>query len=226
MSNTRTVTIDYRLLDGTAYADQSLVFTARPGQTSGGSAVATAPKTATTNGSGLASVVLTTGVRIVVRYGGNAREIVVPDGGDSVSFDSLLAASAEPTDTVLAEIEAQIAAHNASTSAHAALTAFTGREVTGDSTTLTAADDRKFIHCNRGAGVAVTLPNNLPVGFATRIIQTGAGQVTFSAAPGATLRHEDDHTKTRKQYSPTSVEVIANSGGSSAVWLLSGSTAA
>ncbi len=123
-------------------------------------------------------------------------------------------------------VDAGVSAHNASTAAHSALTAFNGQTVTNPTYTLAATDDRKYIHCNRGAGVTVTLPNNLAVGLTVEVVQTGDGQVTFSAGSGATLRHPDSHAKTRSKYSVVALRVISNSNDTSAEYLLSGDTAA
>ncbi len=123
-------------------------------------------------------------------------------------------------------LQALIGTHNESSAAHPALTAFDGRVVTGATTALAPEDSRKWIHCNRGAGVTITLPNSLAVGVCVEIVQTGDGQVTLSAASGASLRHPDSHTKTRAKWSVVCLRVISNVGGSAAEYLLSGDTAA
>lgn len=54
---------------------------------------------------------------------------------------------------------------------------------------IVAADDGKVLNVNAGAAVALTLSAGLPVGFACSVVQSGAGQVSFAAAPGVTLAH-------------------------------------
>jgi hypothetical protein len=57
-------------------------------------------------------------------------------------------------------------------------------------------------------------------------MQRDPGQVTMAAASGAILRNASNHTKTRTAWSIVSLKVLANSNGTSAVWYLSGDTAA
>lgn len=96
---------------------------------------------------------------------------------------------------------------------------------TGTTYTVVAADTGKVIdHANAG-GITVTLPNNMPVGWCCTYVQSGAGQVTFSAASGATLRNRQSHTKIAGQWGMAVLEVRANSGGSAAEYVLGGDTA-
>ncbi len=100
---------------------------------------------------------------------------------------------------------------------------------TGTSYTIDVAgsdsDTGKIIdHSNAGA-IAVTLPNSAPVGFACTYVQSGAGQITFSAQSGGTLRNRQSHTKTAGQWGEVALYVRANSGGSAAEWVLGGDTA-
>lgn len=92
--------------------------------------------------------------------------------------------------------------------------------------TLVLGDDNKIIRMNKATAVTLTLENSLPVGWACVVIQTGAGQVTFTPEAGATLENIDGETKTEGQKAICSLFVDANSGGSSAVFQLAGRTAA
>lgn len=97
---------------------------------------------------------------------------------------------------------------------------------TGTTYTLASTDNTKMVTCTNGSAITVTLPNNLPVGFQCAVVQGGAGQITFSAASGATIRNRLSQSKAAGQYAAVSLFVIANSGGSSAIYLLAGDTAA
>lgn len=184
------------------------------------------------------------------------RSVVVPGEAGDVYLASLWGTSGQETDTVAQAIgsainshnddpeahadiiadaaaeavsgavDSAITTHNQDESAHPDLTAFYGQPVTTASYTLAATDDRRYLHCNRGAGVTVTLPGDLDVGLTVEIVQTGDGQVTFTAGSGATLRHPDGHTKTRSKWSVVGLRVIENLGGNAAEYLLSGDTAA
>lgn len=97
---------------------------------------------------------------------------------------------------------------------------------TGTTYTVVTSDTGKVIdHSNAGA-ITTTLPNNMPVGWCCTYVQAGAGQVTFSAASGATLRNRQSHTKIAGQWGMVVLEVRANSGGSSSEYVLGGDTAA
>ncbi len=95
----------------------------------------------------------------------------------------------------------------------------------GTTYTLQTTDTGKEITLNNGSAITVTLPNSLPAGFVCECCQLGAGQVTFTAAGGATLHNRQSQTKTAGQYAKISLEVTGNSGGSSAVYILAGDTA-
>lgn len=101
---------------------------------------------------------------------------------------------------------------------------------TGTTYTLDVAgtdtDSGRIIDHANGSGITVTLPNSAPVGFCVTYVQSGAGQVTFSAASGATLQNRQSHTKIAGQWGMVTLYVRANSGGTSAVYVLGGDTAA
>lgn len=98
--------------------------------------------------------------------------------------------------------------------------------LTGTAHTLDESYIRKTIFFTNSSAVTFTLPNSTYVNFICRIVQGGTGQVTFSAASGATLRNRSSHTKTAGRYAVCTLEVMSNSGGAAAEYLLSGDTAA
>lgn len=98
--------------------------------------------------------------------------------------------------------------------------------LTGTSHTLDSSYIAKSVVFSNGSAITFTLPNDLYVGFTCRVVQSGAGQVTFSAASGAGLSNRSSHSKTAGQWAVCMLEVISNSDGSSAQYILSGDTAA
>lgn len=97
---------------------------------------------------------------------------------------------------------------------------------TGTTYTLVAGDSGKVVRCTNASAITVTLPNSLGEGFTCEIIQGGAGQVTLSAAGGATLNNRQSHTKIAGQHGAARLVVTSNSGGSAAVYNLAGDTGA
>lgn len=97
---------------------------------------------------------------------------------------------------------------------------------TGTAYTLQASDAGKIVTLANASAITLTLPNNLPAGFACTIVQKGAGAVTFTAASGATRNNRSSHTKTAGQWAMCSLYIDSNSGGTSAVYILGGDTAA
>lgn len=93
---------------------------------------------------------------------------------------------------------------------------------TGVSYTLSTGDDGKVVELSNAASIALQIPNNLPVGFSCLIVQAGAGQVTISAASGATQRSYNSYNKTGGQWAMVTLYVRANSGGSAAEYVLGG----
>ena len=92
----------------------------------------------------------------------------------------------------------------------------------GTAYTLASTDMGKIVECSNAAAVTLTLPNSLPQGFNCSIVQKGAGQVTLSAASGATLRNFDSFTKTAGQYALLNLYVTSNTGGSAAIYIMQG----
>lgn len=97
---------------------------------------------------------------------------------------------------------------------------------TGTTYTLQASDSGKIVSLSNAAAVTLTLPNSLAAGFCCTIVQAGAGQVTVSAASGATLRNRQSHTKLAGQWAGGTLHVRANSGGAAAEYVLIGDTSA
>ena len=88
--------------------------------------------------------------------------------------------------------------------------------------TLASSDNRSRMRFSSVSPVTLTLPNYLPTGFAVTIIQAAAGQIIFSPASGSFLRNRHNYTKTAGQYAVCTLQVISNSSGSAAEYLLSG----
>lgn len=96
---------------------------------------------------------------------------------------------------------------------------------TGTTYTLQSSDSGKIVELSNAAAITVTLPNSLSVGFECTLAQTGAGQVSLSAAGGANIRNRQSHTKLAGQYAAGALYVKANSGGSAAEYMFMGDTA-
>lgn len=101
-------------------------------------------------------------------------------------------------------------------------------QVTASGTTLTldGTSDGTVQRTTNGSAVTATLGATAPAGTQLALCQVGAGQVTFAAGSGATLHNRSGHTKTAGQWATVSLYVDSNSGGSAAVWVLSGDTSA
>lgn len=97
---------------------------------------------------------------------------------------------------------------------------------TGTAYTAQASDGGKVIDLSNASAVTLTLPNNLPVGWCCTLVQAGAGQVTCSAAVGATLRNRQGHAKLAGRWAMATLHVRANAGGTAAEYVLCGDTAA
>lgn len=102
----------------------------------------------------------------------------------------------------------------------------TFNDQTGTTYTLQASDNAKLVTLTNGSAITVTLPNDLPVGFQCALMQGGAGQVSFTAASGATLRNRSSQTKMAAIYAACSLFVTENTDGTHAVYLLGGDTGA
>lgn len=76
------------------------------------------------------------------------------------------------------------------------------------------------LQCDSASPIAVTLPKNLPIGFACMVQQAGAGAVTFAAASGATMVNRLSATGVAGQYGVVLLYVHKGTE-----WLLSGDAA-
>jgi hypothetical protein len=75
--------------------------------------------------------------------------------------------------------------------------------------TITGADRNTYITAS--AAITVTVANVLGAGESVNFIQTGSGQVTFTAGSGVTLYSKDSLVKTSGQYAGVTI-VAAGSG--------------
>ena len=92
----------------------------------------------------------------------------------------------------------------------------------GTTYTLAAADCGTLVRTTSASAVTITAPNSLGVGCTIAIEQAGAGQVTVSAGTGATLHSAHSYTKTSAQWAIIGLTVETNSGGTAAVYILTG----
>lgn len=99
-------------------------------------------------------------------------------------------------------------------------------EFSGTSYTATVADLGKWKRSTSTSAVTVTLPNDLPVGWACHWEQGGTGQITFVAASGATLTNDQTLSKTFARYSVATAAVTTNTTGTAAQYNLSGALSA
>lgn len=97
---------------------------------------------------------------------------------------------------------------------------------TGTTYTVTDGDEDNLLVFSSGSAVTVTLPNSLQQGFRFDTIASGTGDVSFSAASGATLNNEDGHSTIAGQWGKVELIVIENTDDTSAVYVLSGNTKA
>jgi hypothetical protein len=79
-----------------------------------------------------------------------------------------------------------------------------------DAYAIIAANENTFIRSDSANAVNITIANVLNIGQSVQFIQTGAGQVTFVAGAGVTLRSVDNKLKINKQFSVASATCIAS----------------
>lgn len=91
--------------------------------------------------------------------------------------------------------------------------------VTG-SRSLTNADDGQVLNSTSAGAVTLTIPAGLRAGFICAVVQSGAGQVTFSAS-GTTLNNVSTQSKTSGQYAVVMLTQVSTDS-----FVLSGSTGA
>ena len=83
--------------------------------------------------------------------------------------------------------------------------------------TLQSSDQNDAIVFTAASVATVTLPNSLPAGFAVKLYQGGAGQVSTIAASGATLV-TPNLASTTGQYCALVCIVLSNTSGANAQW--------
>lgn len=100
----------------------------------------------------------------------------------------------------------------------------TNNTQSGTTYTLASTDCGQLIVFTSAAVVTVTIPATLPIGCNIPILQAGTGQVimTGSAVTKATLHNADSFTATAVQWAVIGISIEANSGGSSAIAVLTG----
>lgn len=96
----------------------------------------------------------------------------------------------------------------------------------GTTYTFQASDAGKIVVLANASPITAEIPNSLPQGWTCTVLQSGAGQATFDPASGATLHNRQSHDKTAGQWAMATLYVVTNAGGSSAVVVLAGDTAA
>ena len=94
-------------------------------------------------------------------------------------------------------------------------------DITGAYTPITD-DAGNHLSADDVADVNWTLTNDLVKGIWFIVTQTGAGRVTFLAGAGATVNTALTAARTRAQWSQVRVDVISNTTGSNAVYVISG----
>lgn len=98
--------------------------------------------------------------------------------------------------------------------------------ISGTTHTFAAADIGKVHRFTNAAGCVATIPNSLPADWNIFWSQLGAAQITFATGAGATRNNRYSHTKSSGLFAEGSLRIDSNAGGSSAIAILSGDTAA
>lgn len=97
---------------------------------------------------------------------------------------------------------------------------------TGTAYSLLSSDSGGLVAFTGASPSTLTLPNSLPAGFRCTVAQIGAGQVTFTAASGATVASAQGLVKTALIGSGAELWVYQNTGGAAAKYWLAGDLAA
>jgi hypothetical protein len=94
----------------------------------------------------------------------------------------------------------------------------------GTTYTFAASDCGTEVTFSNSGAVTATIPQTLPAGCNIAVAQLGAGKVSVngSAVAAATLHSAHSYTGTYAQYAVIGINIEANSGGSSAIALLTG----
>lgn len=146
----------------------------------------------------------------------------LPEGEAERYLRSVVGADLSAARAATREAEAKLAALPTMVQSAISAMGATVTEGTDAAFAPTVAMNATIRILSHATGVAVTLPNNLPKGFTMGMIQGGEGQLTFAAAAGASMRHVDDATKSRKIDAYVSLLVSKNVDGQSAEWRLLG----
>lgn len=96
---------------------------------------------------------------------------------------------------------------------------------TGTTYTLTNWDSGSVLVFTSNSAITVTLPATIADGTEFRWVQNGTGQITFTAASGATLTNVSSHTKSAGQNAEGRLTVRNNFNNTAAAYRLSGETA-
>jgi hypothetical protein len=75
--------------------------------------------------------------------------------------------------------------------------------------TIVAADKNHIIR-STGSAITITIANVLAIGERIDFLQDGAGQITFAAGAGVTIRSKDSKLKTAAQYSGATIICVAS----------------
>jgi hypothetical protein len=81
----------------------------------------------------------------------------------------------------------------------------------GTTYTLNNNDNGKIVVFTSASAITLTVPTGLTKQFTCSVVQYGAGQITFAAGSGATLRLRGSTNKTGGQYAIASlISVVSN----------------
>ena len=94
----------------------------------------------------------------------------------------------------------------------------------GTTYTFAATDCGTEVDFTNGSAITATIPATLPAGCNISVLQVGAGKVSVngSAVTPATLHSAHSYTGTSAQWAIVGINIYANSGGSSAIAILTG----
>lgn len=149
--------------------------------------------------------------------------------GSSASWEPVAAANVAGLNALVADLVAASITKAAVESAVGGPVALLSDQfvtISGTTHTFSASDNGKVHRFTSGTAVTATIPNSLPAGWNAVWSQMGAGQVTFATGAGAIRYNRYGHTKASGQYAEGALRVDTNVGGSAAVTVLSGDTAA
>lgn len=86
--------------------------------------------------------------------------------------------------------------------------------------TVSGSDVNTLVMVDSASNVTVTLPATFPVGAVVTFLQYNTGTLALAAGSGASLPQAPASSSSRYQF--ISAMVVANVGGSAAVWIVSG----